>query len=73
MRWIVLREANLRDSTPAYADLREADLRRTDLRDMDFEGADMEGADLRSAKNPTHKQIESAVVVETSHLPEGLL
>ena len=76
-RGTVLREADLRSSNLSYAYFREADLRRADMRGVNFqgtdiEGADLRGADLRGAKNLTREQIESAVIDETTRLPEDL-
>ena len=76
-RGTVLREADLRGSNLSYAYFRGADLRRADMRDVNFQGTDLEdadlrGTDLRGAKNLTREQIESAIVDETSRLPEDL-
>ena len=76
-RGTVLRESDLRGSNLSHAYFREADLQRADLRGVDFEGTDLEdadlrGADLRDAKNLTREQLDTAVVDETTRLPEDL-
>lgn len=76
-RGTVLRESDLRGSNLSHAYFREADLRRADLRGVNFEGTDLEdadlrGADLRDAKNLTREQLDTAVVDETTRLPEDL-
>ena len=62
-----LMRANLR-----RANLRNADFWMADLKDADLQGADLQGANLSDATNLTQKQVDSAIVSETTVLPAGL-
>ena len=62
---INLTEANLRQ-----ADARKTIFVRVNFFNADLTGADLRGADLSGARNLTVEQLQSAVIDETTKLPE---
>jgi uncharacterized protein YjbI with pentapeptide repeats len=77
-----LQDAELEDAKLSVADLMQTNLRRANLRNADFwmadmkdtilQGADLQGANLTDVTNLTQKQIDSAIINDTTVLPAGL-
>jgi BTB/POZ domain-containing protein KCTD9 len=77
-----LQDADLEGARLSVADLMQANLRRANLRNADFwmadmkdailQGADLQGANLSDVTNLTQKQVDSAIISNTTILPAGL-
>jgi hypothetical protein len=67
-----LEGAGIPGSDLRQADLRKANLRSANLKGALLAGAQLQGADLRDAKALTRAQVESAVMDQTTRLPEHL-
>ncbi len=62
---------NLEGANFTGADFTGANWRGVDLKEARLEGTILRGADLTGAKNLTVEQLRSAVIDETTKLPEG--
>lgn len=67
-----LSHANLSHATLRGADLRNAILHGANFLGAFLDGADLRGADLTGALNLTKRQIDSAIIDETTKLPVDL-
>ncbi len=64
--------ADLSDANFRFADLTRAVLRGANMKGTKLEGTILRGADLSDAKNLTWDQLRSAVIDETTTLPDYL-
>jgi uncharacterized protein YjbI with pentapeptide repeats len=65
-------KANLEGANLEEANLEEANLEGSNLKDANLRQANLVSTDLRSAIGLTHEQIDSAIVDETTKLPDYL-
>jgi len=63
--------ANMEGAKLSGTDLTNANLRGVNLKDARLDGTILRGADLTGAKNVTVEQLRSAIIDETTKLPEG--
>jgi uncharacterized protein YjbI with pentapeptide repeats len=64
--------ADLQRANLSYADATNANFRGANFRDANLKGTILRGADLREARNLTREQLASAIIDETTLLPDYL-
>ena len=77
-----LQDADLEGARLSVADLMKANLRRANFRNADFwmadmkdailQGTDLQGANQSDVTNLTQKQVDSAIINDSTVLPAGL-
>jgi uncharacterized protein YjbI with pentapeptide repeats len=64
--------ADLERANLSYADATNANFRGANFKDANLKGTILRGADLREVRNLTREQLASAIVDETTLLPDYL-
>jgi uncharacterized protein YjbI with pentapeptide repeats len=64
--------ADLQRANLSYADATDANFRGANFKDANLKGTILRGADLREVRNLTREQLTSAIIDETTLLPDYL-